>query len=106
MDNTVFPHRLNGLGAHKAAEQGLRLARTLTGQKTARAGTGQFRTFVPVDMHGFIHSRGGFGRQNDAWTVLVHLDPLSESRFCRTEAAIGTLDVVDTALGPKPDNFF
>jgi hypothetical protein len=60
VDKPGLLHRLKGLRALKAAEQGLRLARTLTGQKTACVQVGWFRTFDPVDIHGLVHRRPGW----------------------------------------------
>lgn len=57
VDKAGLLNRLKGLRVNESAEQGLCLARTLTGQKTGSAQTGQFRTFDPVDMHGLIHNR-------------------------------------------------
>jgi hypothetical protein len=39
----------------------LRLAGTLTGQKTGCVQVSRFRTFDPVDMHGLVHRGGQFG---------------------------------------------
>jgi hypothetical protein len=39
----------------EAAEQGLRLAGTETGQKTGCVQVTRFRTFDPVDIHGLVH---------------------------------------------------
>lgn len=61
MDKTIFLHSLNGLRVFEGLVQALFLRRMLTGQNTGSAQAGQFRTFNPVDMHGFIHSRAGFG---------------------------------------------
>jgi len=51
---------LKGLRGFQTAEQGLRLAGTLTGQKNGSAQVAQFRTFDPVDMHGLVHSGDPF----------------------------------------------
>jgi hypothetical protein len=56
VDKTIFLHSLNGLRVFEGPVQALFLQRMLTGQKTGSAQAGQFRTFNPVDMHGFIHS--------------------------------------------------
>lgn len=56
MDKPVFLHNLKDLRHFQTAEQGLRLAGTLTGQKNGRVQVAWFRTFDPVDMHGFVHS--------------------------------------------------
>jgi hypothetical protein len=61
VDKTIFLHRLNGLRVLEGLVQALFLGRMLTGQKTGSAQAGQFRTFNPVDMHGFIHSRASPG---------------------------------------------
>jgi hypothetical protein len=60
VDKPDFLHRLNGLPAFEGTGKGLFLTRTLTGQKTGSMQAGHFRTFNPVDMHGFIHSGDGF----------------------------------------------
>jgi hypothetical protein len=60
VDKAGLLNRLKGLPVNQTAEQGLRLARTLTGQKWGGPQTGQFRTFNPVDMHGLIHNRWRF----------------------------------------------
>lgn len=57
VDKAGLLNRLKGLRGKEGAEQGLCLARTLTGQKAGSQQTRQFRTFDPVDMHGFIHNR-------------------------------------------------
>ena len=59
VDKPGLLHRLKGLRVVEALAQGLFLARTETGQKTDCAQVGRFRTFDPVDMHGFVHRRGG-----------------------------------------------
>ena len=51
---------LKGIRCFQTAEQGLRLAGTLTGQKNGSAQVAQFRTFDPVDMHGLVHSGDPF----------------------------------------------
>jgi hypothetical protein len=60
VDKPVFLHMLKGLRGFQTAEQGLRLARTLTGQKNGSAQVARFRTFDPVDMHGLVHSGDQF----------------------------------------------
>lgn len=60
MDKPDFLHKLNGLRAFQTAGQGLRLARTLTGQKIRGVQVPWFRTFDPVDIHGLVHRGGCF----------------------------------------------
>jgi hypothetical protein len=60
VDKPDFPHSLNGLLVFQAAAQALFPKRMLTGQKSGCGRAGQFRTFDPVDIHGFIHSAAGF----------------------------------------------
>jgi hypothetical protein len=55
VDKPGLLHRLKGLRAFETTEQGLRLTRTLTGQKNRCAQVGRFRTFDPVDIHGLVH---------------------------------------------------
>lgn len=56
VDKHGLLHRLKGLRAAQALEQGLRPAGIETGQKIAVEQVRHFRTFVPVDMHGLIHN--------------------------------------------------
>ena len=58
VDKSDFLHRLKGLPAFEAAEQGLFLAGTETGQKNGCGQVAWFRTFDPVDIHGLVHRRG------------------------------------------------
>jgi hypothetical protein len=60
VDKQDFLHKLKGLRGFQTAEQGLRLAGTLTGQKNGGAQVAWFRTFDPVDMHGLVHSGSRF----------------------------------------------
>jgi hypothetical protein len=64
VDKLDFLHKLKGLRRPQAAGQGLRPAGIKTGQKNGRGQRGQFRTFVPVDIHELIHSAAAFGLQN------------------------------------------
>jgi hypothetical protein len=59
VDKSDFLHKLKGLRAFQTAEQGLRLARTLTGQKIVCVQVARFRTFDPVDIHGLVHRGDG-----------------------------------------------
>jgi hypothetical protein len=61
VDKADFLHMLKGLPVIEAAEQSLFLAGTKTGQKTGCGQVGWFRTFAPVDIHGFVHRADGFG---------------------------------------------
>lgn len=83
MDKPDFLHKLKGLPAFQTAEQGLRLARTLTGQKNGGAQVARFRTFDPVDMHGLVHSGGQFAGRHDAfrtvWQCPARQAPWSKS---------------------------
>ena len=56
VDKTRFVHKLKGLRAEQALEQDLYPGRSKTGQKPDAAKMDWFRTFVPVDMHGLVHS--------------------------------------------------
>jgi hypothetical protein len=60
VDKLDFLHMLKGLRGVQTAEQGLRLAGTLTGQKNGSAQVAWFRTFDPVDMHGLVHKDSRF----------------------------------------------
>jgi len=57
VDKVVFLHNVNGLRAFGCAGQTLRLACTDLVQISEACGRQSFCTFVPVDMHGFVHSR-------------------------------------------------
>lgn len=92
---------LKGLRGFQTAEQGLRLARTLTGQKNGSAQVARFRTFDPVDMHGLVHSGGQFagihGVFRMVWQCLAGL------------AVAGDVEVVvwdGKAIWPEPGFFF
>jgi hypothetical protein len=66
VDKWNFLHKLKGLPAFQAAEQGLRLAGTETGQKNGGGQVAWFRTFDPVDIHGLVHRAGlRRGRRRD-----------------------------------------
>jgi hypothetical protein len=77
VDKPNFFHKLKGLRAPQALGQGLCRARTETGQKNGGAQVGQFRTFVPVDMHAFIHSAASFLPGRPGFQLLVCLQGLS-----------------------------
>lgn len=62
VDKPDFLHKLKGLPSVEAAEQGLRLAGTETGQKNGCGQVAWFRTFDPVDIHGLVHRGGQFTR--------------------------------------------
>jgi hypothetical protein len=69
VDKPDFLHKLKGLRAFEAAEQGLRLVRTLTGQKIGCVQVAWFRTFDPVDIHGLVHRVAGFQASEAVLTI-------------------------------------
>lgn len=77
VDKVVFLHNVNGLRAFGCAGQTLRLACTDLVQISEACGRQSFCTFVPVDMHGFVHSR----RQLCVRVVAASLQPASASGF-------------------------
>ena len=60
VDKLDFFHMLKGLRVAEAAEQALYPDGTKTGQKTGGVQEVWFRTFDPVDIHGFIHKARRF----------------------------------------------
>ena len=64
MDKRDFFHKLKGLRACKRAGKNLYPAGIETGQKIAVFALPRFRTFDPVDMHGFIHMQAFFEQQS------------------------------------------
>jgi hypothetical protein len=100
VDKPDFFHKLKGLRAPQALGQSLCRARIETGQKNGGAQVGQFHTFVPVDMHAFIHSAASFllGRpgfqfsvclQGSVGALLVDLRPLLGPGLC----SVGQIEV-------------
>jgi hypothetical protein len=74
VDKVVFLHNVNGLRASGCAGQALRLACTDLVQMSAACRSQPFCTFVPVDMHGFVHSRCQLAR------AVCHCQPVASER--------------------------
>lgn len=98
MDKSHFSHRFKGLRTFEKPAQALCRTRTLTGQKNAPLRIGDFRTFDPVDMQGFIHSGPIFGADRLAIGLAAAFRRVPGSSARVAEHAFETASGIDVAV--------
>jgi hypothetical protein len=100
VDKSDFLHKLKGLPAFEAAEQGLFLTGMETGQKNGCGQVAWFRTFDPVDIHGLVHRRAIAGQVG----VVIWLGPAAfpESEIFFEQATFGRKVSIRRSLLSKP----